>query len=433
MRKKVVIVGAGPAGLFAANELCKDYKVMVIEKRNVIGGSGLVIDGKLNFHPKIGGNLLEFVDEKEADRIIKRIEEIFEGLGVEKPRYNKEKAEQLKKEAFKYGIEFIPAKQLHIGSDRLPSVMKAFQEKLESNGVKFLFNTKVVDFEFENKSLEAIVTEKNEKIHADIFVLAFGRCNELVKKLTEKGINVRYNPIDVGVRVEIPNEVMSEIIEEYAVWDPKFRIRTKAYDDLVRTFCVSPSGYVVKENYNDELVGVNGHSLKEKGKSNNTNFAFLVTVGLTEPLENTTEYGINIVRLANRLGKNKPLIQRLGDLKRHRRSTWERIERSYVEPTLKDVTPGDISMALPARIVTNILEGLEKLGKIVKGIDSDDTLLYAPEVKFYAMRIITDRYLKAKGTENVFVAGDGAGVSRGIVGAAATGMIAAKGIKHFYS
>ena len=166
-------------------------------------------------------------------------------------------------------------------------------------------------------------------------------------------------------------------------------------------------------------------------RSNNCNFALLVRVKLTEPLENTTEYGRAIARQINTLGGGKPIVQRLGDLRRHRRSTWERIGKSYVKPTLKDVTPGDIAMAYPHRIIMDIQEALEKLGEVVPGINSDSTLLYGPEIKFYAMRIETNKTLQTK-TPNIFVAGDGAGVSRGIVGAAATGMIAAKGIKKLF-
>lgn len=246
----------------------------------------------------------------------------------------------------------------------------------------------------------------------------------MVKKL---GIKTRFNPVDVGVRVETRNEVMEDLMEEYKVWDPKFHIRTSSYDDFVRTFCVCPHGFVTKEMYEDSLFGVNGHSLHSK-RSSNTNFAFLVRVKLTKPLENTTEYGRSIALQTNTLGGGKPVIQRLGDLRQHRRSTWERIEKSYVEPTLKDVTPGDISMAYPYRIVKDILEGLERLGKVVPGVDSDSTLLYAPEVKFYAMRIETNKFLQTK-IPQIFVAGDGAGVSRGIIGAAATGIIAARGLK----
>ncbi|RLE59393.1 MAG: hypothetical protein DRJ35_05905 [Thermoprotei archaeon] len=166
----------------------------------------------------------------------------------------------------------------------------------------------------------------------------------------------------------------------------------------------------------------------KKYTSRNTDFAFLVTIKLTEPLENTTIYGMRLAQLTNTLGGGKPLLQRLGDIIRHQRSTWERIRRSYISPTLKNVTPGDISMAYPARIMTDIREGLEALDKVIPGVYSDSTLIYAPEIKFYAIKIKTDKFLRSINLKNLFLAGDGVGVSRGIVGAAATGIIASMGI-----
>jgi uncharacterized FAD-dependent dehydrogenase len=201
---------------------------------------------------------------------------------------------------------------------------------------------------------------------------------------------------------------------------------TPSYDDFVRTFCVCPSGFVVRELYGDSLFGANGHSMRDI-KSENTNFALLTRIKLTEPLENTTEYGRRIAQLANTLGGHKPLLQRLGDMKNYKRSTWSRLSRSFVKPTLNNVTPGDISMAYPRRIINDLLEGIEMLDKVMPGINSDSTLLYGPEIKFYAMRIKTDKHLRTR-ISNLYVAGDGAGVSRGIVGAAATGLLASRGI-----
>jgi len=425
---RVVIIGAGPAGLFSAYHLSEECEVVVIEEKNYVGGSGLHSDGKLNFNPFIGGNLTEFVDLKEAWNIINEIERIFIKLGAPPADYDEEKMSELEKRAIKAGIKFIPIRQSHIGSDVLPSLMENFKKELERRGVVFRLKTKAVDIKIENNKVVGVETDKGF-IDCDALLLAPGRSGSLwLFKLAKKyGIETRYNPIDVGVRVEVPNTVMDEIINDYKCWDPKFHIRTPSYDDFVRTFCVCPSGFVVKEYYEDSLFGVNGHSMRNM-QSSNTNFALLVTVKLTHPVENTTLYGKMIAQLANTLGGGKPLLQRVGDLKAHRRSTWERIERSYTKPTLRDVTPGDICMAYPGRIVTDILEGLEMLDKVIPGIYSNSTLIYAPEIKFYAMRFATDRNLRTK-IENLFVAGDGAGVSRGIVGAAATGIIAAKGIK----
>ncbi len=423
---KVVIVGAGPAGLFAANELAEKADVVVIESRGYVGGSGLRSDGKLNFHPKIGGDLTEFMSEAEAEELLSYIEEILAGYGV-KAFINTEKLEKLEEKAAKAGIRFIPIKQAHIGSDRLPGLMDRFRNDLEKKGVKFLLRTRAKDFIVRNGLVKGVITDK-DVLECDYVLVAPGRIGSLwlMEMCRKYDIPMRHNPVDIGVRVEVPNDVMREIVYDYGCWDPKFHIYTPSYDDFVRTFCVCPSGFVVKESYGEGLFGVNGHSMWGK-QSQNTNFAFIVRVALTEPLENTTEYGMRIAQLVNTLGGGRPIIQRLGDLKRRRRSTWARISRSHVEPTLKDVTPGDISMAYPSRILTDILEGLEALDRVIPGVYSNSTLLYAPEIKFYSMRIETDRSLRTT-IPNMFVAGDGAGVSRGIVGAAATGIIAAKGI-----
>jgi uncharacterized FAD-dependent dehydrogenase len=207
--------------------------------------------------------------------------------------------------------------------------------------------------------------------------------------------------------------------------DPKFHIITKTFDDFVRTFCTNHQGYVMEERYDDH-VGVNGQSLRAR-KSHNTNFAFLVHIDLTQPVTDTTSYGQSIAYLATTIGGGRPLLQRLGDLRKGRRSTWQRIERGHVNPTLRSVTPGDISMALPGRIVTDLLEGLERLDQVSPGVASDSTLLYAPEVKFYAMKVGVDKNMETN-VANIFVAGDGAGLSRGIVTSAATGLLAARGI-----
>ncbi|MEM0286325.1 MAG: hypothetical protein QXW34_04220, partial [Candidatus Methanomethyliaceae archaeon] len=207
--------------------------------------------------------------------------------------------------------------------------------------------------------------------------------------------------------------------------DPKFHIYTDTYDDFVRTFCVNHHGFVVKEVYNG-FVGVNGHSMSDRF-SENTNFAFLVRIALTEPAEDTTAYGMSVVQQATILGGGEPLIQRLGDLRMGRRSTWNRISHSHVVPTLRSATPGDIAMAMPHRIVSDILEALEKLDEIIPGVASSSTLLYAPEIKFSANRFQVNENFETS-IEGIFVAGDGVGLSRGLVTAAATGVLAGRGI-----
>lgn len=425
---EIVIVGAGPAGLWAAHKLSKKHHVTILEKRSFVGGSGLHSDGKLNFHPKIGGDLTEFMTTEEAWELNAEIKEHFTSLGVDLAHSDEEGLNQLKAEASRAGIKFVRIDQNHIGSDYLPNVMGRMQESLVERGVDIRLSTEVKDLIIQSGRIRGVRNSERD-YPADAVILCPGRIGNqwLIDQMNDNGIPMKYNPIDIGVRVEIPNEVMDKVVNEHGVWDPKFHMFTPSYDDFVRTFCVCPEGFVTREPYGDGLFGANGHSMRDT-KSKNTNFALLTRMRLTEPLENTTVYGQRIAQLANTLGGHRPILQRLGDLRTFKRSTWERIDRSHVNPTLLDVTPGDLAMAFPRRILTDLMEGLEMLDRVMPGINSDSTLLYGPEIKFYAMRIATDVNLRTK-VPNLYVAGDGAGVSRGIVGAAATGVVAAKGIE----
>ena len=450
MNWDVVIIGAGPAGLFAAYEFANEstLKVAVIDKGKDInericpsaknftrcmkckpcnilcglGGAGGLSDGKLNLKADIGGNLEEFVSKEEADELIFKIDKIFLKNGAPYKMYGKEPG-FLEKSAASHGIEFIPIPQRHMGSDRLPKIVTSMKKDLVEKGVKFFLNTNVENIS--NNGDFEITTENGEKFFAKYLLAAPGRSGAdwLSHKVKKFDIKTKYAPIDIGVRVEVPAVVMNSIIEK--AWDPKFHINTKTYDDFIRTFCTCPNGFVVMEDYGD-YIGVNGHS-SNTDKSENTNFAFLTRVRLTEPVENTIEYGISIAKLATTIGGKMPIIQRLEDLRNGRRSTENRIHKSYVNPTLKNATPGDISMAMTHRIVTDVIEGLHQLDQVIPGVDSDSTLIYAPEIKFYSMRFLVNKNLETN-FKNFFVAGDGAGLSRGIVASAATGIIAARGI-----
>jgi len=450
MNTDVAIVGAGPAGLFAARELAEQKKlsILVIEqgyepRRRVcpattykgctrcapcnimsgVGGAGTLSSGLLNLRPDIGGNLFQFTrNQEEAWNLIKYVDQIFLRYGAPEHLYTagKEQAENLERKAAAVDVKYISIPQRHIGSDNAPKVIERFQKELEANGVKFLLGSRVKQIDKGRVTLEDETQVKCRHI-----IAAPGRCgaNWLNEEARRLKIPTRYEPIDIGVRVEVPAVVMTPIIEVSR--DPKFHIHPQTYDDFVRTFCVNHEGFVCQEVY-DSFVGVNGHSMTDK-KSQNTNFAFLVRIKLTQPLEDTTVYARTIAMQVTTLGGGRPLLQRLGDLTAGRRSTWDRIERGNVVPTLTNVTPGDIAMAFSHRIVTDILEGLEKLNNVIPGVASASTLLYAPEVKFSANLIRTNKDLETP-IENVFVAGDGAGLSRGLVTAAATGVLAARGV-----
>jgi hypothetical protein len=446
-----VIVGAGPAGLFAAKEIVENSKMDVllidqgkdVEERECplsstyricdhcspcnimsgVGGAGFFSGGMLNLRPDIGGNLFDLVrDDKEAWELIDRVDRVFLQYGAPDKLYEatSSKVEELERKAAAAGVKFISIPQRFIGTDNSPVVIGNFDRDLRSKGVEFMTNIKVV-----RVTRSFLTLESGEKIKFKYVILAPGRsgANWLAEEAKRLGIPMEYEPVDIGVRVEVPAVIMEPVIEVER--DPKFHIITETYDDSIRTFCVNHRGFVVQEVY-DEFVGVNGHSLASMS-SQNTNFAFLVRIKLTEPLENTTLYGRTIALQTTTLGGGKPILQRLGDLMSGRRSTWDRIRKGNVSPTLKNVTPGDIAMSMPHRIVTDIIEGLKRLNQVIPGVASTSTLLYAPEVKFSANRIKTNQNLETP-VKNMFVAGDGAGLSRGIVIAAATGILAARGV-----
>jgi len=439
---QIVIVGAGPAGLFAAWELMTHGVpgVVVLEKgpevekrgrRQVmfgVGGAGLYSDGKLILSPSYGKtNILEFVSSDEGEKIIQKIEAVFRGVGVKEKAYphDMEKALALKTECQRHGIDMLLVRQLHLGSDRGATYIGNIVKKLQQGGVKIRPQTKVVSFKKKNGKIVSVLTEKDEEFKGKYFLVAPGRAGNvwLSQEAESLGLKLEYRPIEIGVRIETTKEILAKVCQ--IIYEPALVFYTQTYDDYVRTFCVVPQGFVVKERYRD-FISVNGHAYKNKSSANG-NFALLTKVNLSEPVTNTIAYGESICHLANTIGAGRPILQRYGDFRRRRRSTWRRLEKSFVSPTLSEVTPGDISMAFPYRIVANLKEGIEKVNQIIPGVAADDTLLYAPEVKFYSARLEVDSSLRTK-IDNLFVAGDGAGVSGNIVGAAATGMIAARGI-----
>lgn len=453
----VAIVGAGPSGLFSAYELIEKnskLKIALIDKGHRAetrmcpmkinggkcincktcqilsgyGGAGTFSDGKLNFIPKLGkSDLFKYMSESEAYSLIDDTEKIFNKFKMDSEIYpsNLNEAEQIKKEVAKTGARLLLIKQKHLGSDKLPTYIKDFTDYLENKGVDLYENSNVVDIKSKSKSEHIIIFENKEEITASKVIIAPGRTGaKWVQELADK-YNIPYTSqsIEIGVRVEVRKEILEDITN--VIYDPTIFIKTDTYSDEIRTFCTNPGGFVAKENYYG-FICVNGHSLKDI-KSNNSNFAFISKVGLTEPVTNTRLYGESIARIANVLGDGKPIIQSLRDLKKGRRSEWKRINKGFIEPTLKDCVAGDLALILPHRIITNILEGLEKLDKIIPGVNNDETLLYGPEIKFFSNEIDTNSKFKLEDYDIYFV-GDGAGKAGNIVTAAATGLVAARDI-----
>ena len=460
MKYDVVIVGAGPAGLFCAYELIENspkLKIIILEKGkfahnrvcpmnklkteckncnpcNILsgyGGAGTFSDGKLNFIPKLGkSDLFKYMPESDAYKLIDDTEKIFNKFGMDAEIFpsNIEEAKEIQKKVAKLGQRLLIIKQKHIGSDYLPNYIEEFSKYLEDKGVKILENTNVLDIESlseDNHKVTYEINNKKECIDALNVVVAPGRTGaKWVQELADKyKIDYMSKSIEIGVRVEVRKEIMEEICN--VIYDPTIFIKTKTYSDEIRTFCTNPGGFVAKENYYGYIC-VNGHSLKDV-KSNNSNFAFICKVNLTEPVTNTREYGESIAKIANVLGDSKPIIQTLRDLKMGRRSNFNRINKLFIEPTLKDCVAGDLALVLPHRIVLNVLEGLEELDKIIPGVNNDETLLYGPEIKFFSNEITTDNNFKLD-KYNVYFIGDGAGKAGNIVSAAATGLVSARDI-----
>ena len=456
----VIIVGAGPAGLFSAYELCKNnskLKILILDKgkyaKNRLcpiaknngvcinctpcqilsgyGGAGTFSDGKLNFIPKLGkSDLFKYMTPSEAYKLIDDTEEIFNQFEMDAKVYptNMEEAQKLEKEIAKNGAKLLIIKNKHIGSDHLPNCIDKLTNYLKEHHVETKELCNVHDIKTINPdNHEVICSIKGKPItyQAKKVIIAPGRTGaKWVGELANK-YNIPYisQSIEIGVRIEFRKEIMEDISK--ILYEPTIFIKTKTYGDEIRTFCSNPGGYVAKESY-EGYCCVNGYSLKDT-KSNNSNFAFISKVNLTEPVTDTRMYGESIARIANVLGAGKLIIQTLKDLRDGRRSNWHRINKGFVEPTLKDCVAGDLALVLPHRIIINILEGLEILDKIMPGINNGETLLYGPEIKFFSNEITTNNKFKLE-NDNIYFIGDGAGKAGNIVAAAATGLVAARDI-----
>jgi uncharacterized FAD-dependent dehydrogenase len=393
-----------------------------------IGGAGMASDGKLNLSTLIGGDGSTFGrSEAEVQAIIDRLDVRFTELGVP-PEYSgidREGLLTLGRDAARAGIEFVAGRQRHIGTDRVGVVVERFHRSLESDQVRFLLETPVTGISRVEGDRFVVHLPDGQGVQARAVLCAPGRAGAHWLRDIAASLGVEYasGPIDIGVRVEFPASVYEPVRE--IMYDAKLRLHSETYDDPVRTFCTNPNGYVTVESW-DSFVLVNGHA-PYRGQSPNTNFALLTRVELTDPVEDAMRYGRVLADCATTLGGGRPLVQRLKDLRLGRRSTPGRIRRSTVRPTCAEATPGDISMAMPGRIVRNVVEALERLNALLPGVAAGGTLLYAPEIKFYDTRYRVSPDLETT-VPAFFVAGDASGHSRGIVYSAVTGSLAGQGI-----
>lgn len=444
MKFDTVIVGAGPAGLFACYEIIKKNpkcKIALVDMGSRIedrkpsevmigvGGAGTFSDGKLTLTATLSHEkAFHLISQHNYQDILDYVDDIFNSFGVDSEYFPKETPElkKLIEESQINDVELVLRKARHVGTDKLKMFVEKFQGYLIEKGVELIDRTTIKDILVGKKGeVIGVVTDKGKEILGKTVLLSPGRVNArwLQKLADTHQIKYMYDKVEVGVRVEFPSFVMER--QARTLYETVYKVRTRTYSDIVRTFCSCPKGLVAVEDY-ESYICVNGHSNSDHA-SNNSNFAFLCEVNLKEPLENSIAYAKSVAELTSLLGGGKPILQSLHDLKKGRRSTWARLEKSFVKPSLSDVVPGDISMGLPHRIVTNLVEGLEILDSVMPGINSGSTLLYAPEVKFRSSKISTDKNLQTS-VKGLYVAGDASGLSGSITGAAVTGIMAARGM-----
>ena len=450
----VAIVGAGPAGIFASLELCNaGLDVLLLDKGREIdaricpvqdrsgrcalcspchlvsgfGGAGAFSDGKLTLSTQVGGRLEELVGSEQARALIDYVDAIYLKFGAPPKVYGTGKnIAELEAEAASAGLTLIPVKLRHLGTELCHKTLKAMQNYL-SPKLEIRLRTTVRNIIVEDGAVKAIVTGDGENIGCRYLILAPGRegaewlCNEA----TRLGLTLDSNPIDLGCRTEVPMTTMEKLTS--VLYESKLEFYSKSFNDRVRTFCMCPGGDVIMESTggSDPVITVNGIGYIQP-RTRNTNFAILVSTSFTEPFHEPIAYGKYLARLANILSGGV-LVQRLGDLMDGRRSTQARLRNNTVEPSLGAATPGDLSFALPYRYLKNIVEMLQAMDRLVPGIASPHTLLYGIEVKFYSSRLKFTRCLEIE-IANIFAAGDGAGVSRGLVQASASGIVAAREI-----
>ena len=460
MKYDVIIVGAGPAGIFTALELVKqntDKKILIIEKGRSIdkrhcpkdktnecisckpychittgfSGAGAFSDGKLSLSYEVGGDLPQLIGIRKAQEFINYTDKIYLEFGADTKIEGIESTEavkEIRKKSIEAGLKLVDCPIRHLGTEKAQEIYLKIQNFLLDNGVEIRFDIITRDIIIEEGTVKGVVvadsrTKKNEEtLFADKIVVAAGRkgADWLKDICIEHGINHSAGPVDIGVRVEIRNEVMEEVNE--ALYESKLVGHVEPFNDKVRTFCQNPGGFVSQENYDNDLAIVNGHSYKEK-KSNNTNLAILSSHNFAEPFNQPIQYGKKVAELVNMLGNGKILVQRYGDILEGKR-TWEHeLEQSNVVPTLPDAVAGDLTSAMPYRTMVNILNFIKAMNTVVPGFAGKETLLYGPEIKFYSNKITVDKNNFETNIKGLHCLGDSSGWTRGLMMASVMGVL----------
>jgi len=449
----VVIVGAGPAGIFAALELVRgdfDGRILVVEKGHAIdkrrcpardhgcvdckvcdimtgwGGAGAFSDGKLTLTTEVGGWLADYTGTEALEGLLEHADDVWVEFGAttEVTSPDAETVERLMHEATLAGMQLVPMRVRHIGTDKSPAVLAAMRVELERLGVEVRTDVAVERVLTADGRVTGVELADGTTIEAATVIAAPGRegADWLAAEARRLGITLTNNAVDIGVRVEVPAPVMEHLTDP--LYEAKLVYHSKQFGDRVRTFCMNPYGEVTTESYSG-ITTVNGHSFSDS-RTANTNFAVLVSQTFTEPFDDPIAYGEEIAHLANLLSDGV-IVQRLGDLKAGRRSTPARMAQSIVTPTMKGAVPGDLAFVLPYRHMADLLEFLEALDKLVPGVNGPATLLYGVEVKFYSSRLAVGPDLQTS-IAGLYAVGDGAGITRGLLQSSASGVVAARSV-----
>lgn len=462
----VIVVGMGPSSIFFAYEMVKlnkNKKILLIEQgkrvedRNCpiekigkcvkckpfcnitsgFSGAGAFSDGKLSLYNSedddiyVGGNLHKYIGVQKTKDLIDYTDKIYLEFGadskLEGTQYVEE-VKELKKKANKEGLTLIDIPIRHLGTEKAHELYKKLENYLEENGVDMMFQTKVEDLIIEDEKIKGVKiidlnnnsSKEIKEVYSDKVVIAVGRkgANWLVNMCEKHKIESRAGVVDIGIRYELPDKVMKKV-NEY-MYEGKFIGRPGPFKDKVRTFCQNPSGFVSAEVYDNNLSLVNGHSYKER-KSENTNLAILVSHNFTYPFNKPIEYGRNVAKNLNELGNGNIVVQRLGDIYRGKRTWEEELKNNSVKPTLKSAVPGDITFAIGYRTMTDILQFIRTLDKVVEGFANPDNLLYGPEIKFYSNQLVIDENFETS-IKGLYSIGDGGGMTRGLMMASASGV-----------
>lgn len=459
----VIVIGMGPSSIFLAYELIKlkKYKKVLlieqgkrVENRNCpleeigkcikckpfcnitsgFSGAGAFSDGKLSLYDPedneihVGGNIQEYLGVEETKKLIDYTDQIYLEFGADKKLEGvdyKTEVGKIKAKAKKEGLDLISIPIRHLGTEKAHELYKKLEDYLEKNNVELMFETEVTDIitkdnEAKGVKIHRLKDKQEQEMYADKVVIAVGRkgANWLVDMCAKHDIKTESGVVDIGVRYELPDEIMKDI-NKY-MYEGKFVGRPGPFGDKVRTFCQNPSGFVSSEVYDNDLNLVNGHSYKEK-KSTNTNLAILVSHHFNYPFDKPIEYGRNVAKNLNELGNGNVLVQRLGDIYRGKRTWEEELKNNSVKGTLKSAIAGDITFAIGYRTMTDILEFIRRMDKVVEGFANPDNLLYAPEIKFYSNQVKIDENFETS-VKGLYSIGDGGGLTRGLMMASCSGV-----------